>query len=56
MNKRQVGWKTEKQPDGTFNVVLSSRTVKKGFKNRASAQAYIAELMTSYQKNRDKDK
>lgn len=49
-------WKTEKQPDGTFNVVVGNRTVAKGFENRSKAQAYIAELMTNYKAQKEKDK
>lgn len=41
-------WKTQKQPDGTFNVVKGNRTVMRGFKDRAAALAYIAELMSRY--------
>lgn len=44
----QIGYKTLRQPDGDWTVVLGTRIVARGFKNRTAALSYIAELMDAH--------
>lgn len=46
--ERLPGYRSVKQPDGTWSVLLGTRVVAKGFWNRMAAQDHIASLMVNY--------